>query len=239
MILEIDMKRLSYATIFRTIAREMVHDSSALVWAKRIRDEFGMRCLISKGLQTPHVLLKDSHKILSMMGEPLVRSCKINKLILRGDMGPNRSHYPNHGYYVNDEVALNADIFYHPDKPDDFMDSKGNRLSRAEQTLIHELGHALDERKGMLSTKPDWLKLSGWSETPKKGLRRLHIKEPGMPEVVGEWYYDPQISTFTRFYAKKNPWDDFADSFAFYVGGLLSKVPENKARYFKNLLSRV
>jgi hypothetical protein len=54
--------------------------------------------------------------------------------------------------------------------------------------------------------------------------------------MVGEWYYDPKAG-FTRFYAKRNPWDDWADSFSFYVGGL-KKLPDNKTEYFDKLLKK-
>lgn len=81
------------------------------------------------------------------------------------------------------------------------------------------------------------MELSGWSKEPVPGLQRLSIKEPGTPEVIGEMYFDPGAG-FTRFYAKRNPWDDFADSFAFYVAGMKSKVPGNKKEYFDKLLKQ-
>ena len=151
-------------------------------------------------------------------------------------MGPCKPYYPNHGYFIDNSVTLNSDIFYNPDSPSDFMDYKGYFVTRPEQTLLHEFAHGYDEIHDFLSAKKDWLSLSGWSEKYFPGLKRLVINDKGAPEVKGEWFYDP-TAEFTRFYAKKNPWDDWADSFAFYVSGLKNKVPSKKSDYLKSLLS--
>jgi adenine specific DNA methylase Mod len=159
---------------------------------------------------------------------------------MRDDMGPNKPYYPNHGYYVNESVTLNSDCFYHPDRPDDFVDGNGYYMYRPAQTLYHEMGHSFDdfhEKEGVpLSQQDAWLKLSGWSENFKLGLQRLIIKDKGAPEVIGEWFYDPKAG-FTRFYARRNPWDDWADSFSFFVGGM-KKLPDNKQEYFEKLLGK-
>jgi hypothetical protein len=135
---------------------------------------------------------------------------------------------------------LNTDIFIHPDQPEDFIDDKGYFLTRAEETLYHEMGHALDSALGDISLQPAWVSLSGWSKEPKPGLERLHIKDKGAPEVIGEYYYDPKYKAngFTRFYAMRNPYDDFADSFSFYISGMKNKVPATKAKYLDNLLKK-
>jgi len=225
----------SYADMIRSSVWKM-DDSSTLYWVKKIKNEFGLQILITKGLLTPHIILRQIYQILSKIGAPLVKACGIKKLVVRGDMGPNKPYYPNHGYFHDDVVAINADTFYSPDQPDDFFDYRGYFTTRPEQTLIHEFGHGFDEHHGMLSTKPAWLRLSGWSETPRPGLKRIVIQEPGSPLVIGEMFYDPKAK-FTRFYAKRNSWDDWADSFSFYIAGLKS-CPENKANYFKKLLSK-
>lgn len=227
----------AYADIIRSAAWK-IDDSSTLHWANKIKEDFGLRCLITKNLPMPHIVLRQAHQILSKMGSPLVRACGIKKLAIRGDMGPNKPYYPNHGYFHDETVAINADTFYNPDFPDDFYDHRGYFTTRPEQTLIHEFGHGYDEHNGMLSLKPDWLKLSGWSETPKPGLKRLVIKEPGTPEVIGEMFFDPKAG-FTRFYAKRNSWDDFADCFSFFVAGLRDKLPQNKNMYMKKHLGNL
>ena len=227
------------ANIFRTISAKITDPSSTLYWAKKIQEDFGLKCGITKTLETPHLILRQAHQILSKMGAPLVKACGVNKLILRDDMGENKRYSPNHGYFHDQTVALNTDIFVHPDYPEDFSDARGHGyfLTRGEETLIHELGHAFDVCQGDLSGKPEWLKLSGWSYTPKPGLKRLIINEPGTPQVIGEMWYDPKAG-FTRFYAKRNTWDDWADSFAFYVGGFKSNLPANKTAYFDKILKK-
>jgi hypothetical protein len=119
----------------------------------------------------------------------------------------------------------------------------GGMLNKFDQTLYHELGHGWDEvqgkngKKGQLSLESEWMKLSGWSKEPKPGLKRIIIREEGAPEVKGEQYYSPDAK-FTRFYAKRNSWDDFADTFSYYVGGLKSFLPPEKIKYFDKYLSQ-
>ena len=184
------------------------------------------------------VILKQIHSALSDIPVSLIKDCGINEMSLRGDMGPNRQHspnYPNHGYYVNNSITLNSDIFHHPD---DFTDEQGYFMARPRQTLYHELGHGYDEYNGFPSYKDDWLKLSGWSQTHKPGLKRLFIKGvDNAPDVLGEWFYDPKAG-FTRPYGKRNNYDDYADCFCFYIGGLKSKLPENKIEYFDKKLGK-
>jgi hypothetical protein len=152
-------------------------------------------------------------------------------------MGRSRFFSPNHGYFVGNQVALNADIFYHPDHPEDFSDGQGHFITRSAETLLHEIGHAFDSQFGDLSLKEDWMELSGWSKEPMPGHKRLIIREPGTPEVVGEMFYAPEAQ-FTRFYASRNSYDDWADSFAFYVAGMKTKVPATKRAYFDRLLKK-
>jgi hypothetical protein len=167
----------------------------------------------------------------------LVRSCGVKQLGFE-DLGPSREYLPNHGRYEPGRLILNKWLLGDPTLIVD-MES-GNMLNKLDQTLYHELGHGWDEVNTgepiELSLQPEWLKLSGWSDRPRPRLRRIRIRERGMPELVGEWYYHPEAG-FTRFYAKRNPWDDWADSFAYYVGGMKSFLPQNKIEYFDQKLA--
>lgn len=166
----------------------------------------------------------------------LVKACGINSLGIK-DLGPSKEFYPNHGVYVSNTLFLNK---WNTEDPWVVEDSSGNKLDRFDHTLYHEMGHGLDEVLGgskELSLQPEWLNLSDWSEEPKLGLKRIIIREKGSPELVGEWWYNPD-SGYTRFYAKRNPWDDWADSFAYYVAGLKSYLPESKIRYFDDLIGK-
>ena len=199
----------------------------------KLFDLYGLATDINPNIDSKEFILRSVINILGPVPPRLLKDCSINQLIIK-DMGLNRPYFPNHGYFVGNQIALNSNIFLDPDRPDDFIDSHGYFISRPQETLLHEYGHAFDAARGDLSLKPDWLALSGWSKEYKPGLKRLVIKENGVPPVVGEWFYDPKAE-FTRFYAKRNPWDDFADSFAYYTAPLLDKLPSSKRDYFKKI----
>jgi len=222
----------------RATAEDLSHESDRMYWETVLLKKYGWTTHIDSGIPDSYWILRQVCNILDPIPTALIRACGVTDFYIK-DLGPNKSHYPNHGYYreSDNSVTLNSDIFIHPDQPDDFYDSHNYFLNRPAQTLIHELGHALDAKAGNISCKPVWMSLSGWSETPKPGLKQLRIKEQGAPEVIGEMYYDPKYENdFTRFYAKRNSYDDFADVFAFYVGGMRDKVPGKKKQYFDHLL---
>lgn len=218
--------------------REALGYSNISYWDKLLRDKYGLDVTFDSGCHDQVMLARQLYLILSPIPTQLIRDCLVRKVLFRSDLGENRKYSPNHGYFdCRDLIALNADCFYHPDQNDDFMDHNGYFVNRGQQTTIHEWGHAYDKALGEPSLKPEWCALSGWSEQPKPGLKRLLISEPGQPTVLGEWYYDPKAE-FTRFYAKRNCYDDFADSFSYYVAGLRSKVPQTKREYLDKLLAK-
>ena len=55
-------------------------------------------------------------------------------------------------------------------------------------------------------------------------------------EVTSKWYYNPKAG-FTRTYSRRNPSDDFADSFAFFILNCKSQLPENKVEFLDKKLS--
>lgn len=151
------------------------------------------------------------------------------------DMGPSMRYYPNHGKYIDGTLVLNKAIITDPKVE---KDDEGNEIGKFDLIFYHEMGHGYDEAKAkgeMLCIEPEWLSLSGWSEKPKKGLMQMVIKQPGKDTLQDPWYYDPKAG-FPRYYGKRNPWDDWADAFAFYIGGVKGKLPENKRKYFDELL---
>ena len=188
---------------------------------------------VVKGTNPEYV--KKLYEALQKLPEQLVKDCKITSMGFE-DLGPSKEFYPNHGKYSKGVLTLNERIMDDP-KMEEAPD--GKRMSKFFQTYYHELFHGLDEKRksedSWLSLKDDWLSLSGWSEEPKPGLKRLVIREKGAPELKGEWYYSPSAK-FARFYAKRSPWDDFADHGSYWVGGLKSMVPKEKREYFDKLL---
>ena len=212
--------------------------SDLTYWADKLKDEYGLTVKLGQEILEASNILRQIYLILSTVPKDLVKDCGIKTLILRY-LGENKEKFPNHGYYQasDQSITINSDIFVHPDQPDDFFDYKGYFIDRPTQTLLHEMGHAFEAVHGYLSLKPAWMSLSGWSKTYKPGLKRLLIKEPGTPDVLGEMFFDP-TSLFTRFYGKRNPEDDFADCFSMFVGGLEDKVPPLKRKYFDTLLKK-
>jgi len=199
----------------------------------KLFDLYGIRIEFESAIENKEFIVKSVLNILKDLPIKLIKNCGVKRLQIR-NLGENREFYPNHGFYIGDLIALNSNIFLDPDMPEDFENSRGYRVSRPTQTLIHEIGHAIDFRLGDISLKPDWLSLSGWSKEYKPGLKRLLIKEKGTPDVVGEWFYDPSAE-FSRFYGKKCPEDDLADSVAYYFS-LTDKVPPTKRKFLENIL---
>lgn len=230
---------LTVASYLKTVASFQIDDTAeARHWSAQINDRFGVDLKWDGGTHDAGTLAREIYRILRPIPPDLVKDCKVSTLELKSTLGPNLPFYPSHGYYqAPDLVVLNADMFYHPDQPDAFMDHRGYFLTRAQETLIHEFGHALDYVLGEPSLKPAWMKLSGWSATPQIGLKQLVIKDKGAPEVRGDMWFDPS-ARFTRFYGKKNSYDDWADCFAFYVGGLRHGIPAEKNAYFDELLQK-
>lgn len=194
----------------------------------RMKSDYGMDVVGDPDCEC----LKHLDESISRLPPKLVKDCGISSMGFK-DMGESREYFPNHGVYSNGTLILNSRLL-----DDDLFEvdpDAGDSLDKFDQTLFHELGHGWDEVRGTdgveLSKQPEWTGLSKWSEKPRKGLKRLRIRERGAPEMTGEWWYDPNAG-FTRFYARRNPWDDWADSFAYYVGGLKSFLPKNKVDYF-------
>ena len=214
-------------------------DTETLYWVNKLKTSYGIDYELNPDIKSQHILLRQVYRCLSIMPEALVRACHVSKVIFK-DLGPSKPHYPNHGYYspLDDSIVLNSQMFYNPDQPEDFFSKNRFYLDRIEQTVLHEWAHAFDENHSKLSLQEPWMKLSGWSEEQKPGLTRLIIDDPGTPKVIGEYWYDPKIGKFPRFYSSRNPYDDFADNYAYWTGNLRDKIPATKREYFDKLLGK-
>lgn len=181
--------------------------------------------------------IEELHRSLNKLPPQLVKDCGIKSLAFQ-DMGPSMEYYPNHGRYCDSTLVLNTFILRDPKVE---KDGKGNCLNKFDLILYHELGHGLDEMMGpgqkCLSDLPDWLELSKWSDRPVKGHRQICIRCKNKPDLIDEWYYSPEAE-FPRYYGKRNPWDDWADAFSFYVGGLKGRLCRLKREYFDNILGK-
>lgn len=227
---------MSYSAIYklRRIAAELLEKSTKLVDLKKIKDEYGIKI----PPETDHLYIKTLLESLKRMPAKMVKDCGIKVLGFK-DLGPSKEYFPNHGKYIEGALVLNTQLTEDPTVVVDLENDL--KLNKFDQTLYHELGHGWDDVMGVkgvqLSLLSEWMELSGWSEEPKAGLKRIVIREPGTEPVIGEYYYSPEAK-FTRFYAKRNPWDDWADTFSYYVAGLKSFLPENKIEYFDKKLDK-
>lgn len=172
---------------------------------------------------------------LGRLNPDLVKKCGIKEISFE-NLGHSKDLYPNHGIYRDKVLVLNTNLL----KDDKIIIDRKNKVfyTKFDQTFYHELGHGWDNYNGKgkdLSLREDWLKLSGWTKEPIEGKRKIHIYDINTPKIEGEYYYS-STAKFTRFYGRRNPWDDWADCFSYYVGGLYSYIPKEKKKYFDNLL---
>ena len=233
------MKLIS--SLLRTTA-----ESIGTYWTDRIKKDYGIFLKNAESDDPVDLqIARKVYEILTILPVKLIKFCKIPTYNISYNMGLSKRFSPNHGFFRESmsDITLNADIFIHPDLPEDFIRQDGFFVDRPTQTLVHEIFHAIDARLGNVSEKQPWLGLSGWSETYKPGLKRLFVQEEGAPDLIGEWYYDPKIIAlpghgFTRFYASRNPGDDFADSGSMRFC-LPDKLPRVKKEYFDDLLKDI
>lgn len=225
------MRRIITSHI-RDVAAKLSEKAENSDLYSKLKDEYDVTVLPGNKIES----VRNLYEALRKLPTKLVKDCRILTMTFE-DLGPSKKYYPNHGKYQGGTLTLNDRIF--EDLSTDIDTESGKKLSKFEHTYYHELGHGFDEKRQKrdkwLSLEEDWLGLSGWSETPKPGYKRLVIREEGSPDLRGEWYYSPE-ARFSRFYGKRNPWDDWADSFAYAVGGLKSYLPANKRKYFDDLL---
>jgi len=149
---------------------------------------------------------------------------KVERVILDERMGKSKRLYPNHGKYIEEEkkIMLNPDIFNLKTR---YEDGEGHSISKVTQVVIHEIAHAIDDKNGF-SDKKEWISISGWkfigdNETPK-GYKRLIIREEGAPKLKSNWAFK-EDANFVRWYATRNPKEDFTESFSFAVTGLIGR----------------
>lgn len=162
----------------------------------------------------------------------------INIIEFDPSLGSSKKFYPNHGRWEDNFSTM-------------FLNRSVIDLEPMESVhlIIHEIGHALDHRLGDITKTPDWLNLSGWTldppgisqvqKTDKNFIHggeysRLKIQEKGMYSVSDWWY--KENANFVRWYAKRNPQEDFCESFAYLVMEEINRFKgcEDKAKFIKD-----
>lgn len=153
---------------------------------------------------------------------------KVSKKIIKGlikiidfdpSLGTPKDIFPNHGRWEDNFKTM-------------FLNRKVIDLDKdeANHLIIHEIGHAYDHKLGEISKTKEWLELSGWTENPpalnikqksdphfvKHGaFERLKIQDDNLYSISNWWFL--KGTGFVRWYAKRNPSEDFAECFSFYV----------------------
>jgi ADP-ribose pyrophosphatase YjhB (NUDIX family) len=134
-----------------------------------------------------------------------------------------------HGRYLSDEHK----ILFNP----------GNLILRqrfgkgelpilhADLTLVHEVGHSL--YKALTPQEQlAWLRISGWYPGSKAGQAPAYVeKRPGWEHNISRWTHKVGAK-FSRYYGEKNPDEDFADCFAFYLMNKAHEIGDEKKAFF-------
>lgn len=100
-----------------------------------------------------------------------------------------------------------------------------------ELTMVHEIGHAVWQQLTPVQQSV-WYGLSGWVKGQQPGNLAPYVeRRPGW-EIgkTEEWTHKPNVQ-FTRRYAERNPFEDFADSFAFWLLGKPHQMSPAKRAY--------
>lgn len=102
-------------------------------------------------------------------------------------------------------------------------------------TLVHEFGHAL---YGKLTSEDQkkWLATVGWMEGTKDGQAPPYIEtRKGWEPYRSEWTHKAG-ERFPRYYAEKNPNENFADSFAFFILNKAYKLSNTQRKFFEDYI---
>lgn len=161
--------------------------------------------------------LNDLKEAFSYLPKKFIKH-HIKKIIFK-DLGAIHGRYI--GEYGKGNIILNPTIF----KNKRYFKIDDEEIPVKYFTIIHEIGHMVDHLTEISDTT-EWIELSGWKklDIAKKvpSNYKRYIEKRSGRNIPGhkksEWIHKNDAE-FVRNYASKNPKEDFADTFAFFVLG--------------------
>lgn len=162
----------------------------------------------------------------------------IDNIDIDTSLGKPMKFFPNHGRWDTESntMYLNPEVLKH--EPDE-----------SKHLILHEVGHAIDSELGMISLTKAWRSLSGWTQRPEGitfsqrgdksylehgNYKRLKIEEDSHLILTNWWHL--KDAHFVRWYAERNPKEDLAESFSYYVLDEMDRFTDcpEKAKFIKS-----
>jgi hypothetical protein len=108
-------------------------------------------------------------------------------------------------------------------------------IPHSDLTLVHEVGHSLYDNLSPEEVKA-WQTISGWMEGTKEGQAPPYEeRRPGWEPQTSKWTHVAGAK-FPRYYAEKNPNEDFADCFAFFLLNKAYRIGDAKKAFFDSYI---
>lgn len=136
-----------------------------------------------------------------------------------------------HGRYIDGKILFN------PDNLSLRQHFGGGELAigHADLTTVHEVGHSLFDHLSP-EEKQAWEDISGWMEGTKEGQAPAYEeRRSGWEPYTSKWTHKVGAK-FPRYYAEKNPNEDFSDCFAFFLMNKAYRIGDEKKSYFENYM---
>lgn len=174
------------------------------------------------------------NKAFSLFDKKFIKG-KVKKIVLR-DLGGVHGRWSER---KNHQMTLNPRIFNFKRK------IQPNNIPYKLFIIVHEIAHCIDHVE-KISFQSAWKRISKWEKCDRnkkipKGFKRYIEKRPGR-EAAGHkksnWVHS-EDAHFCRKYSSRSPREDFADSFAFEIFGVLDKFHGEDGKKKQKIIQKV